>query len=686
MTFNTGNPIGSTDARDLSDNAENFDKALGTLDATWTDRLGVTRDSFEGRLAKGSFYRVGDFATGYTLTNMRQTLEYNGHEYSWSGSFPKVVPASSTPAGTGGIGSGAWVDRSDVTLRSEINIIQKRFACVADMVADTSLTVGKVIETTGYFVGSNYGGNSYQIVAAGTGTADGGSYITLANGLQAKGLFKNQSAILPHQFGCAGNNTAGDGPKLQAALSYAKLVNKPVDLIGGVYDVGGESFVVNYYHTALISTGQVATLNFTTLPTSGFGVQILGEYHRSNLEAYYQRHLSNKNVLENIMIKGLESYPGHNAVGLKIGDGYLVTSVFKTSNVFISGFKWFSEFTDSSWGFTLDRLQTKHGGLITPTYQEDFGENITLVAPFLGDTFGEKIVFNKGEFLILGGSIDNTPIVTNNDATVRWIGGHMENPGGSNPTMRFVECNDESSFYAPGLEITMNDPSQMVPGTEITQHWFYCEDGNQNGITLTGCKYTQHPFYRPDKGAIPALSLVAGRGRVVCDNANVNALSNQVYIPVGMNMRNALGNWDFENGHTRSWVISGTAAFYTDNIVYKSGLNSLKIVSTATNNGMARNRIVCSAGDKLVGSYWMKGVLDAGGSQTVQLKFYDRKDQLISSVSTNTKTATFDWTLGRMGGLAPDGTAYAEVVLELNFTGVSGTITGWFDGFILNVL
>lgn len=120
-TFNTGNPIGSTDARDLSDNAENFDTALGTTESTWVDRFGVTRDSFEGGLAKGSFYRVGTFAAGYTLTNMRQTLEYGGHEYSWAGTFPKVVAASSTPATTGGIGAGAWVDRTDVTLRGELS-------------------------------------------------------------------------------------------------------------------------------------------------------------------------------------------------------------------------------------------------------------------------------------------------------------------------------------------------------------------------------------------------------------------------------------------------------------------------------------------------------------------------------------------------------------------------------------
>lgn len=123
MAFNTGNPIGSTDARDLSDNAENFDTALGTTAATWVDRFGVTRDSFEGRLAKGSFYRVGTFAAGYTLTNMRQTLEYSGVEYSWAGSFPKVVSAGATPATSGGIGAGAWVDRNSDALRTDLAAI-----------------------------------------------------------------------------------------------------------------------------------------------------------------------------------------------------------------------------------------------------------------------------------------------------------------------------------------------------------------------------------------------------------------------------------------------------------------------------------------------------------------------------------------------------------------------------------
>lgn len=120
MTYNTGNPIGSTDARDRSDNSENLDLAVNSLSQTFVDRLGVTRDTLEGIYQKSAYYRAGTFDAGYTLTNNRQTLAYGNIEYSWSGAFPKVVAAGSTPASTGGVGAGAWVDRTDVTLRSEL--------------------------------------------------------------------------------------------------------------------------------------------------------------------------------------------------------------------------------------------------------------------------------------------------------------------------------------------------------------------------------------------------------------------------------------------------------------------------------------------------------------------------------------------------------------------------------------
>lgn len=47
-TYNTGNPVGSADARDLNDNAINLDIAVNTEELTWTDRTGRTRVSLSG--------------------------------------------------------------------------------------------------------------------------------------------------------------------------------------------------------------------------------------------------------------------------------------------------------------------------------------------------------------------------------------------------------------------------------------------------------------------------------------------------------------------------------------------------------------------------------------------------------------------------------------------------------------
>jgi len=116
--YNTGNQIESTDVRDMSDNAKNLDVAINTLDETWNDRFGVKRTSIEGAVQGLSFFNVGTFAAGYTLTNSRQTLTYDGHEYSWAGAFQKVVAAGSTPTP---LGAGGWIDRSDVALRGDLS-------------------------------------------------------------------------------------------------------------------------------------------------------------------------------------------------------------------------------------------------------------------------------------------------------------------------------------------------------------------------------------------------------------------------------------------------------------------------------------------------------------------------------------------------------------------------------------
>lgn len=65
-----------------------------------------------------------NFSDGGTVESKNQQVLYiNGGDvesYVWTGSFPKTIPAGSTPDSTGGVELGAWVILGDSSLRSEL--------------------------------------------------------------------------------------------------------------------------------------------------------------------------------------------------------------------------------------------------------------------------------------------------------------------------------------------------------------------------------------------------------------------------------------------------------------------------------------------------------------------------------------------------------------------------------------
>src|SRR5699024_12041934 len=101
-TYNTGNPIGSKDPRDLYDNAENLDTAVNdTANDTWSDRLGRSRKTMSGMerqfdaaedyreatfdltqadrearfnnfIASSGYQFLGDYAAGIEITEYNQ--------------------------------------------------------------------------------------------------------------------------------------------------------------------------------------------------------------------------------------------------------------------------------------------------------------------------------------------------------------------------------------------------------------------------------------------------------------------------------------------------------------------------------------------------------------------------------------------------------------------------------------
>lgn len=94
------------------------------------------------------------------------------------------------------------------------------FDNVADLQAATNLSEGVKVRTLGYYSPGDGGGNDYEIVAAGTGTDDGGSFIDLAgSGSQAQGLFSDQISV--KKFGATGQGVTDDTLFVQNAVNYA---------------------------------------------------------------------------------------------------------------------------------------------------------------------------------------------------------------------------------------------------------------------------------------------------------------------------------------------------------------------------------------------------------------------------------------------------------------------------------
>ena len=109
---------------------------------------------FDAQILNMGFTRVGTFAAGATLTNPRQTLLWDvanggdGQEYGWSGAFPKVVPAASTPASTGGISVGAWMSRFDPELRIQVReSLRRSYAEAGRNLVDGSFEAGGTVTT-----------------------------------------------------------------------------------------------------------------------------------------------------------------------------------------------------------------------------------------------------------------------------------------------------------------------------------------------------------------------------------------------------------------------------------------------------------------------------------------------------------------------------------------------------------
>lgn len=99
-------------------------QSRGASQLPWYSNMEQARALWKRLAAEAGLNLVdGSFEEGAEVASSSDVVWWQAGSaiYGWHLNEAKTVPAGSTPETTGGIGAGAWVDRTDLTLRSEIS-------------------------------------------------------------------------------------------------------------------------------------------------------------------------------------------------------------------------------------------------------------------------------------------------------------------------------------------------------------------------------------------------------------------------------------------------------------------------------------------------------------------------------------------------------------------------------------
>ena len=131
-TYRTGNPIGTASAKDLYDDAQDFDNLMLGADPAYPDRLGRERRSYAGfeslikkAIASAGYEMIGDYSEGIlTISNYNQIFKYQNEYYKLRPSVAVDYTTTGTTEASWNTefnnGNGAFVAVGDASVRNNL--------------------------------------------------------------------------------------------------------------------------------------------------------------------------------------------------------------------------------------------------------------------------------------------------------------------------------------------------------------------------------------------------------------------------------------------------------------------------------------------------------------------------------------------------------------------------------------
>jgi hypothetical protein len=267
------------------DNAAKLDSAVNGPDAVVTTRTGKGIQSIDRIIA--SIAAVTDRGAWTTATSYQVKDLVTD-----SGIFYIAITAHTSGATFAGDVAAKWrvyqgITQDQFTTRGDLRF-GTTFSTISAMTSVSPVSIDGVVvipvigmpmDVLDYAAGNNSGRLTGEVVAAATGTADGGAFIDLAGGLQWKQDFIAGISDVK-QYGAKGDGIENDGPELLVALD-----KDGIELSSGDYANTNTAITQDFADTAILKPGADVTDSGSGTTTFD-GVAIREGYNPSNQVAW----------------------------------------------------------------------------------------------------------------------------------------------------------------------------------------------------------------------------------------------------------------------------------------------------------------------------------------------------------------------------------------------------------------